>query len=76
MQADRWLAEGADSLTVRPSMTCVDIVTRLREYTRVPLVAYSRPGNAALAALSDAAMVEYHAGLILSFAAERVARAL
>ena len=55
-------------------MTCVDIVTRLREYTRVPLIAYSASGEHA--ALSDAAVVEYHAGLILSFAAERVARAL
>jgi len=84
MQADRWLAEGADSLTVQPSMTCIDIVTRLRGHTRVPLIAYSTSGeHAALAALSDAAVVEYHAGLkragadlILSFAAERVARAL
>jgi porphobilinogen synthase len=83
-QADRWLAEGADSLTVQPTLTCIDIVTRLRGHTRVPLIAYSTSGeHTALAALSDAAVVEYHAGLkragadlILSFAAERVARAL
>ena len=83
-QADRWLAEGADSLIVQPMLTCIDIVTRLRGHTRVPLIAYSTSGeHTALAALSDAAVVEYHAGLkragadlILSFAAERVARAL
>jgi porphobilinogen synthase len=84
LQADRWLAEGADSLTVQPALTCVDILTRLRAHTRVPLVAYSTSGEyAALAALSDGAVVEYHAALrragadlILSFAAEQVARAL
>lgn len=83
-QADRWLAEGADSLTVQPVLTCVDVLTRLRAHTRVPLVAYSTSGEyAALAALSDAAVVEYHAALkragadlVLSFAAERVAHAL
>jgi porphobilinogen synthase len=56
----------------------------MREHTRVPLIAYSTSGeHAALAALGDAAVIEYRAGpkragadLILSFAAERVARAL
>jgi porphobilinogen synthase len=84
MQADRWLAEGADSLTVQPVLTCTDVLVRLRDHTRVPLVAYSTSGEyAALAGLGDAAVVEYHAGLkragadlILSFAAEQVARAL
>lgn len=83
-QADRWLAEGADSLTVQPVLTCVDVLTRLRGHTRVPLVAYSTSGeHAALAALDDPAVVEYHAALkragadlILTFAAERVARAI
>lgn len=83
-QADRWLSEGADSLTVQPVLTCVDVLTRLRSHTRVPLVAYSTSGeHAALAALSDAAVIEYHAALkragadlILSYSAERVARAL
>ena len=84
MQADRWLAEGADSLTVQPVLTCVDVLTRLRAHTLVPLIAYSTSGeHAALDVLGDAAVVEYHAGLkragadlILTFAAERVARAL
>ncbi len=83
-QADRWLAEGADTLTVQPVLTCVDVLTRLRAHSRAPLIAYSTSGEyAALAALSDAGAVEYHAALmragadlILSFAAERVARAL
>ena len=84
LQADRWLSEGADSMTVQPVLTCVDVLTRLRAHTRVPLVAYSTSGEyAALAVLGDAAVVEYHAALkragadlILSFAAERVACAL
>lgn len=83
-QADRWLSEGADSLTVQPVLTCVDVLVRLRAHTRVPLIAYSTSGEyAALAALSGAGAVEYYAALkragadlILSFAAERVARAL
>jgi porphobilinogen synthase len=83
-QADRWLAEGADSLTVQPVLTCVDVLTRLRGHTRVSLVAYSTSGEyAVLATLGDAVVVEYHAALkragadlILSFAAEQVARAL
>ena len=79
-----WLSEGADSLTVQPVLSCVDVLTRLRAHTRVPLIAYSTSGeHVALAALDDASVVEYHAALkragadlILSFAAERVARAL
>jgi porphobilinogen synthase len=63
-QADRWLAEDADSLTVQSMLTCIDIMTRLRSHTRVPLIAYFTSGeHAALATLSDAAVVEYHAGL-------------
>lgn len=83
-QADRWLSEGADSLTVQPVLTAVDVLVRLRAHTRVPLIAYSTSGEyAALTALGPAGMVEYHAALkragadlILSFAAEQVARAL
>jgi porphobilinogen synthase len=83
-QADRWLGEGADSLTVQPVLTCVDVLVRVRAHTRVPLIAYSTSGEyTALIALGDAAVVEYHAALkragadlILSFAAERVARTL
>lgn len=52
MQADRWLAEGADSLTVQPVLTCADIVTRLREHTRAPLkviyITFTRFGSAIL----------------------------
>jgi porphobilinogen synthase len=60
-QADRWLAEGADSLTVQPVLIYVDVLTRSRAHTRVPLVTYSTSGEqAALAALTDAAVIEYH----------------
>jgi porphobilinogen synthase len=83
-QADRWLAEGADALTLQPVMTATDILVRLRLHTRAPLIAYSTSGEyAALTALDTPGMIEYHAALkragadlILSFAAEQVARAL
>lgn len=84
VQADRWLSEGADSLTLQPVLTCGDVLTRLRGHTHVPLIAYSTSGeHAAFAALGDPVVIEYHAGLkragadlILTFAAERVAHAL
>lgn len=83
-QADRWLAEGADSLTLQPVLTATDILVRLRQHTRAPLIAYSTSGEyAALTALGPSGTLEYHAALkragadlILSFAAEQVARAL
>lgn len=83
-QADRWLAEGADSLTLQPVLTAMDVLVRLRAHTRVPLIAYSTSGEyTALCALGVEGMVEYHAALkragadlILSFAAEPVAQAL
>ena len=83
-QADTWLAEGADSLTVQPVLTAVDVLVALRAHTRVPLIAYSTSGEyAAVTALGVAGLVEYHAALkragadlILSFAAEQVARDL
>jgi porphobilinogen synthase len=83
-QADRWLAEGADSLTLQPALTAIDVLVRLRGHTRVPLIAYSTSGeHAGLTALGIDGMVEYHAALkragadlILSFAAEKVAQAL
>jgi porphobilinogen synthase len=84
VQADRWLAEGADSLTLQPALTTMDVLVRLRTHTRVPLIAYSTSGEyAALRALGPEGMVEYHAALkragadlILSFVAEHVAQAL
>jgi porphobilinogen synthase len=84
LQADRWLEEGADSLTVQPVLTCTDLLVRLRDHTRVPLIGYSMSGEyAALTALGPAGMLEYHAGLkragadlILTYAAEQVARTL
>jgi porphobilinogen synthase len=82
--ADRWLAEGADSLTLQPVMTCTDLLVRLRQHVRVPIIAYSTSGEyPALSALGTDGMVEYHAGLlragadlVLTYAAEQVARAL
>ena len=83
-QADRWLAEGADSLTVQPVLTCTDLLVRLRAHTRVPVIAYSTSGEyPALTTLGKAGMLEYHAALkragadlILTYAAEQVARTL
>ncbi|MFF9073779.1 hypothetical protein ACF1A9_15960 [Streptomyces sp. NPDC014872] len=84
VQAHHWIAEGADSLTLQPVMTAVDVLVRLRDDQRVPIVAYSTSGEwAALQALGTAVMVEYLAMLkrsgadqILTFAAEAAARHL
>ncbi|MCC3767782.1 porphobilinogen synthase [Streptomyces sp. UNOC14_S4] len=81
VQARRWIAEGADSLTLQPVLTAVDVLARLRADQDVPLVAYSTSGEvAALRALGTEGTVEYHAMLkrtgadqILTFAAEEVA---
>jgi porphobilinogen synthase len=83
-QADRWLAEGADSLTVQPVLSCVDLLVRVRDHVRVPVIAYSTSGEyAALSQLGDEGLAEYHAGLkragadlILAYAAERIANHL
>ncbi|WP_200307763.1 hypothetical protein [Streptomyces adelaidensis] len=84
VQARRWITEGADSLTLQPVMTAVDVLVRLRDDQPVPLVAYSTSGEwAALNAVGPDGMVEYLAMLkrsgadqILTFAAEAVARHL
>ncbi|MGW2471583.1 hypothetical protein [Streptomyces sp. NPDC001665] len=84
VQARRWITEGADSLTLQPVMTAVDVLVRLRDDQRVPIVAYSTSGEwAALQALGEAGMVEYLSMLkragadqILTFAAETAARHL
>ncbi|MFI5753386.1 hypothetical protein ACIBBE_48190 [Streptomyces sp. NPDC051644] len=81
VQAHRWIAEGADSLTLQPVMSAVDVLTRLRDSQQVPLVAYSTSGEwPALCALGTEGMCEYTAMLkragadsILTFAAEQVA---
>ncbi|MFE3122256.1 hypothetical protein ACFXHD_02420 [Streptomyces hydrogenans] len=81
LQARCWIAEGADSLTLQPVMTTGDVLVRLRDDQKVPLVAYSTSGEwAALQALGTAGMVEYLAMLVragadqvLTFAAETVA---
>jgi porphobilinogen synthase len=83
-QLDRWLREGADSITLQPVMTAMDVLFRLRQHTPVPLIAYSTSGESvALAALGPAITLEYRAALrragadlILTFAAEDVANAL
>ncbi|MCP3816887.1 hypothetical protein NLX86_01635 [Streptomyces sp. A3M-1-3] len=84
VQARRWIAEGADSLTLQPVMTAVDVLVRLRADQQVPLVAYSTSGElASLLALGPEGMTEYHAMLkragadvVLTFAAELVAQHL
>ncbi|MFF4433856.1 hypothetical protein ACFYZ4_32460 [Streptomyces sp. NPDC001513] len=77
VQARRWITEGADSLTLQPVMTAVDVLVRLRDDQPVPVVAYSTSGEwNALKALGPAGMVEYlgmlkraGADQILTFAA-------
>jgi porphobilinogen synthase len=84
LQADQWLAEGADALTLQPVMAAVDVLVRLRDHVRVPLVAYSTSGEyQALTALGTPGMLEYHAGLkragadlLLTFAAVELAETL
>ncbi|MFE9845290.1 hypothetical protein [Streptomyces goshikiensis] len=84
VQARRWIAEGADSLTLQPVMTAVDVLVRLRDDQSVPVVAYSTSGEwAALKALGAAGTAEYlgmlkraGADQILTFAAETTARHL
>ncbi|MEU3652159.1 hypothetical protein AB0E67_04785 [Streptomyces sp. NPDC032161] len=84
VQARRWITEGAESLTLQPVMTAVDVLVRLRDDQKVPIVAYSTSGEwGALQALGPAGMVEYLAMLkragadqILTFAAGTVARHL
>jgi porphobilinogen synthase len=84
LQARRWITEGADSLTLQPVMTAVDVLTRLRVDQEAPIVAYSTSGEwAALQTLGDAGIAEYIAMLkragadqVLTFAAERVAKYL
>lgn len=81
-QARRWMEEGADSLTLQPVMTAVDVLAQLRADQRAPITAYSTSGEYfPLAALGAEGMAEYHAMLkragadvILSFCAERVAQ--
>lgn len=81
VQAHRWISEGADSLTLQPVMTAVDVLTRLHDSQNVPLVAYSTSGEwPALRALGTEGMTEFTAMLkrtgadsILTFAAEQVA---
>ncbi|WP_138894649.1 hypothetical protein [Streptomyces chryseus] len=83
-QARRWITEGADSLTLQPVMTAVDVLVRLRDDQRVPIVAYSTSGEwAALQALGTSGMVEYltmlkraGADQVLTFAAEAAAQYL
>lgn len=83
-QTDRWLAEGADSLTVQPVLTCIDLLVKVRAHVQVPVIAYSTSGEyAALSTLGAEGLLEYHAGLvragadlILTYAAEQVARTL
>ncbi|MFD8913985.1 hypothetical protein [Streptomyces sp. NPDC059575] len=84
VQARRWVEEGADSLTLQPVMTAVDVLVRLRDDQQVPIVAYSTSGEwAALQALGGAGILEYLAQLkragadqILTFAAEAAATCL
>lgn len=81
VQAWRWIAEGADSLTLQPVMTAVDVLVRLRADQEAPLVAYSTSGEwPALRELGSEGVVEYIAMLrragadhVLTFAAEQVA---
>jgi porphobilinogen synthase len=82
--AHRWLDEGADSLLVQPAMMAVDLLTHLREQTRVPLTAFSVSGeHRMLAGADDAVYLEYlralrraGADLVMTYGAHQVAAIL
>jgi porphobilinogen synthase len=82
--AHRWLAEGADTLTLQPVMTNTDALAALAARTNTPVVAYSTSGEwAALQAVPEAVAMDYHRMLfrigadhVLSFAAEKIAQTL
>ncbi len=82
--AHRWLDEGADSLLVQPAMMAIDILTRLRSETSVPITAFSVSGEDGLLRDSpDLLYLEYAralkragADLILTYGALRIATAL
>ncbi|MGW1767175.1 hypothetical protein ACWCQL_24290 [Streptomyces sp. NPDC002073] len=84
VQARAWLIEGADSLTLQPVMTAIDVLTRLRAEFDVPITAYSTSGEwAALKTLGPDGATEYLSAIkragadtILTFAAESVAERL
>ncbi len=79
--AHRWLDEGADSLLVQPAMMAVDLLTCLREQTRVPLTAFSVSGeHRMLAGAGGAIYIEYlrylrraGADLVMTYGAAQVA---
>lgn len=83
-QARRWLTEGADSLLVQPAMMSIDLLTKLRGMTDLPLTAFSVSGESSLFAdAPDTVLLEYArslkragADLIMSYDALRLARLL
>ena len=82
--AHRWLAEGADALTLQPVMTNTDALAALAARTTAPVVAYSTSGEwAAMQAVPPTVALDYHrmlfrlgAGHVLSFAAQKIAQSL
>lgn len=83
-QAQRWLAEGADSLLIQPAMVSVDVLTRLSAQVNAPLTSFSVSGEDQLFAQApDAVYLEYTralrragADLIMTYGARRLAVAL
>jgi porphobilinogen synthase len=85
------VAEGADLVMVKPALTCLDIITRVRAETRVPVAAYNVSGEYAMVKAAAArgwideraAMMETltairraGADVIVSYFAKDAARAL
>lgn len=82
-QAQRWLAEGADSLLVQPALMSVDILTALHREYRVPLTTFSVSGEHQMFQRNTAAYVEYTrslrlagADLVMTYGASTIASAL
>ncbi|MEU5409858.1 hypothetical protein [Nocardia asteroides] len=84
LQAERWIREGADSALIQPAMTSIDVLTKLRASTHVPLTVFSPLGESQMfATASDAVLLEYlrslkraGADLIMTYDSVRAARLL
>lgn len=70
------VTEGADFLMVKPGLLCLDILSRLKAETAVPLFSYHVTGEyAMLRTASDEGLIDYHQGLWEALSAMRRAGA-
>jgi porphobilinogen synthase len=82
-QAERWVAEGADSLLVQPAMLAVDVITLLRQRYDVPITAFSVSGEHHMLTGNVQAYAEYvralrlaGADFVMTYGAQAIARSI